>query len=57
MKPIGKAQGKGIFIFKNIKEIAQWKNTYRYNPDNPTVKKYMIMIFKPIFFIKFVWYN
>ncbi|KRX04189.1 hypothetical protein PPERSA_11313 [Pseudocohnilembus persalinus] len=42
MKPIGKAQGKGIFIFKNIKEIAQWKNTYRYNPDNPTADPYVV---------------
>lgn len=32
---IGKAQGKGIFLFRNIKEIGSWKNTYRYNPDNP----------------------
>ncbi|EGR30323.1 tubulin-tyrosine ligase family protein, putative [Ichthyophthirius multifiliis] len=36
MKPVGKSQGKGIFIFRNIKDIASWKNQYRYNPENPS---------------------
>ncbi|KAL4462148.1 hypothetical protein ABPG72_010464 [Tetrahymena utriculariae] len=42
MKPIGKAQGKGIFLFRNIKEIGNWKNTYRYNPDNPQADPYVV---------------
>jgi tubulin polyglutamylase TTLL9 len=25
MKPVGKAQGKGIFLFDSLKQIADWK--------------------------------
>jgi tubulin polyglutamylase TTLL9 len=33
MKPIGAAQGKGIFLFTKLNEISEWKNTdaNRYN--------------------------
>ena len=27
MKPIGSAQGKGIFLFTKLHEISEWKNT------------------------------
>jgi len=26
MKPIGRSQGKGIFIFRNIGEISDWSD-------------------------------
>ncbi|CAD8185015.1 unnamed protein product [Paramecium pentaurelia] len=42
MKPIGKSQGKGIFIFNKIQQISQWKNTLRYNQDNPQAEAYIV---------------
>lgn len=42
MKPIAKCQGRGIFLFKNIKDISNWKNTYKYNPDNPQAESYVV---------------
>jgi hypothetical protein len=42
MKPIGKAQGKGIFLFSRLSQIAQWKSDYRWRPDNPTVEAYVV---------------
>jgi tubulin polyglutamylase TTLL9 len=26
MKPIGKSQGKGIFLFNKLSQISQWEN-------------------------------
>ena len=31
MKPVGKAQGRGIFLFDNLKQIADWKSDASYN--------------------------
>jgi len=31
MKPVGRAQGKGIFLFKKLSEINSWKRSYRKN--------------------------
>ena len=30
MKPVGRAQGKGIFIFQKLSQISKWKNENRY---------------------------
>ena len=38
MKPVGKAQGKGIFIFDKISQISHWKSDFRWKPDNPSVR-------------------
>lgn len=29
MKPTGRAQGKGIFLFNKLSQISQWKSEYR----------------------------
>ena len=29
MKPIGSAQGKGIFLFTRLSEISEWKYDFR----------------------------
>ena len=39
MKPIGKAQGKGIFLLNKLSQVAQWKTDYRWKPtENPGVR-------------------
>eukprot|EP00518_Triparma_eleuthera_P019630 CAMPEP_0197548572 /NCGR_PEP_ID=MMETSP1320-20131121/2665_1 /TAXON_ID=91990 /ORGANISM="Bolidomonas sp., Strain RCC2347" /LENGTH=444 /DNA_ID=CAMNT_0043108609 /DNA_START=118 /DNA_END=1448 /DNA_ORIENTATION=- len=42
MKPVGRAQGKGIFLFKHLKEIAKWKSDSRYNADNKDAETYVV---------------
>jgi len=53
MKPVGKAQGKGIFLFDNLKQIADWKvepgqrAAKKNNKDNdeeakPEVEQYVV---------------
>ncbi len=42
MKPIAKSQGKGIFLFNKLVQIAQWKNDYRWKPDNPQAEPYIV---------------
>lgn len=32
MKPIGAAQGRGIFLFKSLNEISEWKSEFKYKP-------------------------
>ena len=29
MKPIGSAQGKGIFLFSKLSEISEWKTDFK----------------------------
>ncbi|CAD8053008.1 unnamed protein product [Paramecium sonneborni] len=42
MKPIGKSQGKGIFIFNKIQSISQWKNTLRFNQEAQQAESYIV---------------
>ena len=35
MKPVGKSQGRGIFLFNKLTQIAQWKNDFRWKPESP----------------------
>ncbi|GMH94951.1 hypothetical protein TrST_g1523 [Triparma strigata] len=42
MKPVGRAQGKGIFLFKQLKEIAKWKSDSRYNAENKDAETYVV---------------
>lgn len=45
MKPIGSAQGKGIFLFTRLSEISDWKTDFKYNPgpkkDDKEVEAYV----------------
>lgn len=34
MKPIGSAQGKGIFLFTRLNEISDWKTDFKYKPSS-----------------------
>lgn len=39
MKPIGSAQGKGIFLFTRLSEISDWKTDYKsYKPGSVALK-------------------
>ena len=37
MKPIGKAQGKGIFLFSKLSDIKDWKKDHNWRADAPQV--------------------
>lgn len=37
MKPVGKAQGKGIFLFTKLSQISEWKKDHRWKTENPQV--------------------
>jgi tubulin polyglutamylase TTLL9 len=47
MKPIGKSQGKGIFLFNKLGQISDWKSRYRAQggeqqaPENYIAQKYL----------------
>lgn len=42
MKPIGKSQGKGIFLFQRLQQVSQWKSDFRWKPDNPQAEPYVV---------------
>ena len=42
MKPIAKSQGKGIFLFNKLQQIAQWKNDFRWKPESPQAEPYIV---------------
>ena len=35
MKPIGKAQGKGIFLFNKLSQINDWKKDHKWKSESP----------------------
>ncbi|KAH7331593.1 hypothetical protein KP509_20G042100 [Ceratopteris richardii] len=41
MKPVGKAQGKGIFLFTKLSQISEWKKG-RWKTDTPQVENYIV---------------
>jgi tubulin polyglutamylase TTLL9 len=42
MKPVGSAQGKGIFLFRNLKDINRWRSENRWKSENPDVEAYVV---------------
>ncbi|CEG45296.1 tubulin polyglutamylase, putative [Plasmopara halstedii] len=42
MKPIGKAQGKGIFLFSKLNQVSEWRTDYRWRPENQQVETYVV---------------
>ena len=49
MKPIGSAQGKGIFLFTRLNEISEWKNDFKtkgmHNGKDSDVEAYVVQRF------------
>ena len=39
MKPVGRAQGKGIFLFRKLEDIVGWKKDTRFDPDESGDKR------------------
>lgn len=45
MKPIGKAQGKGIFLFNKLSQISDWRKDHRWSTiraQDPPVENYIV---------------
>ncbi|CAM9426071.1 unnamed protein product [Scytosiphon promiscuus] len=41
MKPIGRAQGRGIFLFNKLSQISDWKKDHRWKADQPQAEAYI----------------
>lgn len=50
MKPIARAQGRGIFLFTKLSQISQWKNDFRWKPESPQADPYVVQkyILRPL---------
>ena len=42
MKPIGKAQGKGIFLFNKLSQINDWKKDHKWKSDDQQAESYVV---------------
>ena len=42
MKPIGKAQGKGIFLFTRISQISDWKKDHKWRQEGQQAETYVV---------------
>ena len=42
MKPIGKAQGKGIFLFNKLSQISDWKKDHRWKMQEQAAENYIV---------------
>lgn len=41
MKPIGRAQGKGIFLFNRLAQISEWRKDHTWKADGPQAEAYI----------------
>ena len=41
MKPVGRAQGKGIFLFNRLSQVSDWKKDYKWKSDAPQADSYV----------------
>jgi len=41
MKPIGRAQGKGIFLFNKLSQVSDWKKDHKWKADGPQAETYI----------------
>ena len=41
MKPIGRAQGKGIFLFNRLSQVSEWKKDHKWKADQPQADAYV----------------
>ena len=41
MKPVGSAQGKGIFLFNKLNQISDWKKDHKWKADGPQAEAYV----------------
>ena len=41
MKPVGKAQGRGIFLFNKLHQISDWKKDHKWKSDAPQAETYI----------------
>lgn len=51
MKPIGKAQGKGIFLFTKLSDIKDWKKDHTWKSDAPQVTELASRGFRVTLFV------
>eukprot|EP00033_Pygsuia_biforma_P002884 GCRY01003181.1.p1 GENE.GCRY01003181.1~~GCRY01003181.1.p1 ORF type:complete len:439 (-),score=70.47 GCRY01003181.1:32-1348(-) len=42
MKPVGRAQGRGIFLFTKLNQISEWKKDTRWKADQPQAEHYVV---------------
>eukprot|EP01061_Rhynchopus_euleeides_P026186 TRINITY_DN42869_c0_g1_i1.p1 TRINITY_DN42869_c0_g1~~TRINITY_DN42869_c0_g1_i1.p1 ORF type:complete len:422 (+),score=170.28 TRINITY_DN42869_c0_g1_i1:105-1370(+) len=42
MKPIGRASGKGIFLFTKISQISEWKKDHKWRQDGQHTETYVV---------------
>jgi len=42
MKPTGRSQGRGIFLFTKLNQISKWKSDSRYKPENTDAETYVV---------------
>lgn len=49
MKPVGRAQGKGIFLFSKLSDIVEWKKDTRFQPKKEDEQKdsYIVQLYIP----------